>query len=196
MDYSILEQAIHFAVDAHTGQLRKDGIPFIQHPLEDAAIVNTMTNDPEVLAAAVLHDTVEDTETAGEDILRLFGPRVHALVMHETEDKRPAIPPQDTWLIRKTESLRSLEMSDDPAVKMLWLGDKLSNLRALARWHETLGEKVFERFNNKDPLAHKWYYGTILDLLSDLSDTSAYREYNTLFHTIFDQYKGEWPCSN
>lgn len=191
MQYSVLEQAIRFAVDAHAGQKRKDGSPFILHPLEDAAIVSTMTDDLEVIAAAVLHDTVEDTKTTADDILRAFGPRVHALVEGETENKRPALPPWETWKIRKEESLADLAAADDPAIRILWLGDKLANMRALYRAHIVLGQAAFDRFNIHDPLAHKWYYGEILRLLEPLADTAAYREYSTLYHTIFDEYKGE-----
>lgn len=191
MPYTVLEQAIRFAVDAHAGQLRKDGSAFILHPLEDATIVGTLTNDPEILAAAVLHDTVEDTDTTREDLLRAFGPRVCALVMGETENKRPALSPKETWRVRKEESLRELENAEDPAIGMLLLGDKLANLRALDRAHAECGTAVFQRFNNTDPLAHKWYYGTILDLLSGFADTPAYQEYCAVFHKIFDGYKGE-----
>ncbi len=191
LQYSILEKAIRFAVDAHAGQKRKDGSAFILHPLEDAAIVGTLTDDQEILAAAVLHDTVEDTDTTEEDILRVFGARVCALVMGETEDKRPAAPPEETWRVRKEESLQALAKAEDPAVRMLWLGDKLANLRALDREHDKLGVKVFDRFNNKDPLDQKWYYGTILELLGMFADTPAYREYSLRFHHIFDGYEGE-----
>ena len=195
MQYNTLERAICFAVDAHAGQKRKDGSPFILHPLEDAVIVGKLTDDLEIIAAAVLHDTVEDTDTTEEDILREFGPRVCRLVMGETENKRPAVPPEETWHVRKEESLQLLAKTEDPAVRMLWLGDKLSNLRALRREHDKLGIKVFDRFNTSDPLAHKWYYGTILSLLSPFEDTSAYQEYSQHFHAIFDGYKGEYKCS-
>lgn len=188
MQYDILDSAILFAVEAHKGQLRKDGTAFILHPLEDAAIVGTMTTDPEILAAAVLHDTVEDTAATPQQIREIFGERIYYLVMHETENKRPAIPAAATWQIRKEESLQSLASSNDPAVKMLWLGDKLSNIRAFYRQYITQGEIIFERFNNKDPKAHAWYYGTILDLLRDLSGYPAYKEYSMLFHKIFDNY--------
>ncbi|MBQ6172732.1 MAG: bifunctional (p)ppGpp synthetase/guanosine-3',5'-bis(diphosphate) 3'-pyrophosphohydrolase [Clostridia bacterium] len=188
MQYDILDSAILFAVEAHKGQLRKDGTTFILHPLEDAAIVGTMTTDPEILAAAVLHDTVEDTAATPQQIREIFGERIYYLVMHETENKRPAIPAAATWQIRKEESLQSLASSNDPAVKMLWLGDKLSNIRAFYRQYITQGEIIFERFNNKDPKAHAWYYGTILDLLRDLSGYPAYKEYSMLFHKVFDNY--------
>ncbi|MBR6314601.1 MAG: bifunctional (p)ppGpp synthetase/guanosine-3',5'-bis(diphosphate) 3'-pyrophosphohydrolase [Clostridia bacterium] len=191
MQYSVLEQAIRFAVDAHAGQKRKDGSPFILHPLEDAAIVSTLTDDLEVIAAAVLHDTVEDTKTTLNDIMQTFGPRVHALVKGETENKRPALPPWETWKIRKEESLADLASADDPAIRILWLGDKLANMRALYRAHIAKGQAAFDRFNIHDPLAHKWYYGEILRLLEPLAATAAYKEYSTLYHAIFDEYKGE-----
>ncbi|MBR4745053.1 MAG: bifunctional (p)ppGpp synthetase/guanosine-3',5'-bis(diphosphate) 3'-pyrophosphohydrolase [Oscillospiraceae bacterium] len=188
MGNEILDRAIEFAVDAHRGQLRKDGGPFILHPLEDAAIVATMTMDPEVLAAAVLHDTVEDTAVTPEEILENFGERVYGLVMHETENKREDEPPASTWQIRKDETLQILAETKDVAVKMLWLGDKLSNMRAFYRHYTELGEAFFERFNNPDPKAHAWYYGTVLKLLRELDCYPAYREYETLYHELFDRY--------
>ena len=183
----ILDRAVVFAVAAHEGQLRKDGTAFILHPLEDAAIVGTMTTDREILAAAVLHDTVEDTAVTPEQIRENFGDRVYELVMHETEDKRPTVPPEETWRIRKEESLEALARSDDPAVKMLWLGDKLSNIRAFHRQYFSEGETIFNRFNNKDPQDHKWYYGTIVRLLKDLEAYPAYQEYAKLYHEVFDR---------
>ena len=185
----VLDRAICFAVEAHAGQLRKDGMPFILHPLEDAAIVGTMTTDREVLAAAVLHDTVEDTDVTPEQIRGHFGARVYSLVMHETENKRAALPPTSTWRIRKEESLSSLARSADPAVKMLWLGDKLSNMRALHRAFFAQGERCFSRFNNSDPKAHRWYYGTVLDLLKELEDYPSYQEFDKLVHEVFDRYE-------
>ena len=186
MDNQILNRAICFAVEAHKDQKRKDGGPFILHPLEDAAIVGTMTKDPEILAAAVLHDTVEDTDVTIGEIREHFGDRVAELVAHETENKRRELPPGASWRIRKEESLKALADSDDVAVKMLWLGDKLSNIRALHRHYFNEGMKVFQMFNNQDFRAHEWYYGTILELTKELSDFPVYREYAKLYNEIFD----------
>ena len=189
MDNQILDRAIRFAAEAHAGQLRKDGTAFILHPLEDVVIVSTMTTDPEILAAAVLHDTVEDTAVTPEQLRAEFGERVYSLVMHETEDKRADRPPAETWRIRKEEALKTLEQAADPAVRMLWLGDKLSNMRALHRRHLAEGKAAFNVFNNRDISAHAWYYGTILRFLGSLSDHPAYKEYEALYHAVFDQYE-------
>lgn len=180
----VLDKAITFALNAHRGQTRKDGGVYILHPLEDMTIVGTMTNDPEVLAAAVLHDTVEDTPVTAQDILDNFGERIAELVAHETEDKRPEIPPSESWKIRKEESLAVLKNSDTET-KMLWLGDKLSNMRSLSRDYDKIGAAVFERFNEKDPKEQRWYHSTILEYISELSDYPAFKEYEKLINHVF-----------
>lgn len=185
---NIFENAVVFALKAHKGQTRKDGGLFILHPLEDAAIVGTMTNDMEVLAAAVLHDTVEDTPVTADDILKNFGERVAEFVAHETENKRREMKASDSWKIRKEESLAVLKDSEIET-KMLWLGDKLSNMRSLSRDYEKLGEAVFDRFNEKNPREQRWYHETVLEYVKELSDYPAYKEYKMLFDKVFDKYK-------
>lgn len=185
---NIFEKAVVFAMKAHDGQKRKDGGIYILHPLEVATIVGTMTNDEDVLSAAVLHDTVEDTPVTAQDILVNFGPRVAELVAHETEDKRPEMEASESWKIRKEESLAILK--DCPIEsKMLWLGDKLSNMRSLSKDFDVLGDSVFEKFNEKNPKEQRWYHRTVLDYISELKDYPAYREYEMLFHHVFDKYE-------
>lgn len=185
----IYERAVAFASRAHAGQKRKNGGEYILHPLETAAIVRTMTDDKEVLAAAVLHDTVEDTPVTAEEIKELFGERVAELVAHETENKRSGVAPDETWKIRKTESLAVLKDSDT-ASKMLWLGDKLSNMRSLARDYRTIGEAVFGRFHEKDPKEQYWYFATVLKYLAELSEYPAYHELEQLICEVFADYIG------
>ena len=187
MERDVLDRAIAFAVEAHAGMTRKDGSPYILHPLEDMTIVGTMTFDHEVLAAAVLHDVIEDTDVTEEDLRAAFGDRVADLVMSETEDKHLDQPKTETWRLRKKESLEHLKNGSE-ACKMLWLGDKLANLRNIKRGYEKVGDSVFNKFNVKDPLEHKWYYTTVLEYLGSLKDYSAYREYERLVHDVFDRY--------
>ena len=183
-----VDRAITFAVKAHEGQLRKDGSLFILHPLEVATIAGTMTKDSDVIAAAVLHDTVEDTPVTAQDILDNFGERIAELVASETEDKRPERSPGETWMIRKEESLEVLKDCPDEGIKILWLSDKLSNIRAFAREYDSLGEAFFSRFNQPDPAKQKWYFTSIADLLSDLSGFDAYKEYCRLVEHVFSKY--------
>ncbi len=181
---NVFEKAVVFALKAHEGQTRKDGGMYILHPLEDAAIVGTMTSDPEILAAAVLHDTVEDTPVTAEDILEVFGERVAELVAHETENKRPEMKASDSWKLRKTESLAVLK-DGNTECKMLWVGDKLSNMRSLARDYEKMGDAVFERFNEKDKSKQRWYHETVLEYTKELAEYPAYREYQALVMQVF-----------
>lgn len=190
----VFQKAVVFAVNAHSGMTRKStSLPYILHPMEAAVIVATMTEDREVLASAVLHDTVEDTKVTMEDILENFGPRVAYFVQSETENKRKDLPAEKTWELRKRESLETLRNTDDIFVKMLWLGDKLSNLRAIKRDFDREGQRVFDRFHQKDPGKQAWYYLHIAALLSDLKDYPAYKEYNALAHEVFDRFVASRP---
>ena len=78
---SLMDRAIVFATRAHSGTYRKGtSIPYIVHPIEAAAIVSTMTADPDMIAAAVLHDVVEDTDATVEEISFFFNERIARLV--------------------------------------------------------------------------------------------------------------------
>ncbi len=185
MTESVFEKALRFAAEAHKGQTRKDGGIYFLHPMEVACIIGSITQDEDVIAAGLLHDTVEDTPVTADEILAEFGPRIAALVACETEDKRPDTPPAESWRIRKVESLEFLRNSEDPGVKIMWLGDKLSNIRAISRDYDRIGDEVFQRFNQKDKAAQKWYFESVLALLSDLSDTAAYREFAAHIRKVF-----------
>lgn len=181
------EQAMHFAIDAHAGMRRKgDGGPYIFHPIEAAAIASTMTEDEDVLCAAVLHDVVEDTPRTLDDVREAFGDRVAELVESETEDKRPDLPAEQTWLIRKQESIDELHACDDLGVKIIWLADKLSNMRSMSRMVEREGSTVWQRFHQSDPELHEWYYREVADATSCLSETRAWREFTKLIDYVFE----------
>lgn len=82
----ILEKALIFATDAHKGQFRKyTGDPYITHPIAVSKIVATITNDEDMIAAALLHDTVEDTEVTLQQIEENFGSRVALFVENLTD---------------------------------------------------------------------------------------------------------------
>lgn len=181
----VLNKAIEFATKVHEGQVRKGTtIPYILHPLEAATIVGTMTTDDEIIAGAVLHDVVEDTDTTVEQVEMLFGKRVAELVAYESEDKRENLPAQSTWKVRKQETLDHLK-SATIDVKMITLGDKLSNIRAIYRDYTTIGDELWERFNQKDKNEHYWYYLGIADCLIELKDYHAYKEYCKLIDKTF-----------
>ena len=182
----LVSQAIIFATEAHDGMRRKKSdVPYILHPMEAAVIAGTMTDDQSVISAAVLHDVVEDAGIEIDEIEARFGKRVRELVGSETEDKRADLPPADTWRIRKEESLAALKNSDDIGVLMVWIGDKLANMRSIYRDFKAEGDAIWRKFNQKDPSEHAWYYRSIAKLTERLSDTSAWIEYKALTDIVF-----------
>jgi len=119
-------QAVAFAAEKHKNQRRKnaDASPYINHPIEladllanDGGIVNT-----DVLCAAVLHDTIEDTDTTAEELREIFGPRITGIVMEVTDDKSL---PRD---VRKQLQVEHAPGSSHEA-KLVKLADKICNLR-------------------------------------------------------------------
>lgn len=184
----VFDAAAAFAVQAHEGMARKAGRqPYILHPMEAAVIVASMTDDQQVLAAAVLHDVVEDAGVTPEQIRERFGRRVAELVASETENKREHLPAGDTWQIRKEEAVRALQEADDPAVKMLYLGDKLSNLRSISRGWKSMGDAFWQQFNQKDPQKHHWYYRSIAEATRELAGFDAWQEFDRLITDLFEK---------
>lgn len=184
--YEKLNEAIGFATRCHAGQMRKmANTPYILHPLEVAAIIGSMSDDEDLMIAGLLHDTVEDCGTDPRLIRETFGPRVSALVQSETEDKLSDRPPAETWKERKEESLLMLRHTKDRDVKILWLADKLSNIRSFYREHRKNGDAVWQNLHQKDPAMQGWYYKTVAEYTSELSDTAAYQEYAALVESIF-----------
>ena len=182
----LVSEAIAFATEAHDGmRRRKSEAPYILHPMEVAAIVGTMTDDQQVIAASVLHDVVEDAGVTIEEIGEKFGNRVMALVSSETENKREDLPPEETWRIRKEETLEILKNTEDIGVLMMWLGDKLSNIRAIYRDYKVEGNDVWKKFHQSDVNVQAWYYRSIMKYTERLSDTLAWKEYKIIVELLF-----------
>ena len=186
----LLQRAIEFAVKKHTGQVRKGTtIPYVTHVIEAMEIVSRMTEDEELRAAAVLHDTLEDTDTLKEELSDVFGPQVADLVAAESENKREELPPEQTWAIRKAETVKHLSQSGTE-IKMLALGDKLSNVRAMARDFRVMGNELWKKFNNPDPAAQGRYYGSLARAFGEdetISGTPAFAEYKELCFGLFGE---------
>ena len=182
LETSLFDKAVKFAVEAHSGTERRcKGYPYIIHLMEAAAIVATMTNDQELLAAAVLHDTVEDTDVTIEQIRELFGDRVAELVQHETAPLDESL----TWREKKTAQLKQLADAPHDS-KIVALGDKFSNMSGIALDYRQIGDEVWKRFhapNGKPDV--EWYYRSLADAMSELSYTLAYQEYVKLLEEVF-----------
>ncbi len=182
------QDAIRFAAVAHKGALRKgNGLPYIIHPMETMSIVSRMTEDPEVLAAAALHDVIEDTKYVGRDIEERFGRRVAELVGMESEDKKRHRPASDTWRERKEENLIRERVAPREA-KLIMLSDKLSNVRSTLRDYHQVGTGVWDKFNMKDPSEQEWYYYAVAKVVSELSEEPVYKEYTEILDIIFEKH--------
>lgn len=184
---SVVNRAIDIATTSHANQRRKGtGIPFIVHPMEAAAICARLTADEEVIAAAMLHDVVEDTDTPLEEIRKQCGDRVAEIVAGETEDKQRERSACDTWQDRKLATIEHMRACDDEAVLMVCLADKLSNMRSMQQDLAILGDALWSRFNMTDPEAHAWYYRSLCDVLEPrLGNTFAWRELDALIREVF-----------
>ena len=183
---TLVSDAMIFAACAHDGMLRKGtNVPYIVHPAEVAAIASTLTDDPEILAAAVLHDVIEDCGVTGQELAQRFGARVAELVLSETQER--CGDPCMTWETRKRAAIAQIA-GGGRASKIIALSDKLSNMRAIRRDFERDGERTFARFHQNDKRRHAWYYRSFAALLKDeLGDTDAWRELNEHIGHVFSE---------
>ena len=160
-------------------------------PIAAATIAATITDDREVLAAALLHDTVEDTAVTMDEIRKEFGERIAELVAGETEEACEGVPRSESWRYRKEKALQRLKECGNRDIKILWLSDKLSNMRSFYRLWQKKGDALWENFHQSDPAQQAWYYHTVALTLEELSDTFAYKEYQYLFQKVFSEVNYE-----
>ena len=175
LDTALVDKAIKFAVDAHAGTERRGkGFPYVIHVLEAMEIVATITKDQELIAAAALHDTVEDTDVTIEQIRQEFGQRIAELVATESESPVLGIAEEDSWHMRKQAAITRLANASRDG-KIVAMGDKLSNMRAICRDYRKDGDRIWNIFHapNGRP-DHEWHYRGLAESLSDLAGTDAY----------------------
>lgn len=174
-----LHNALIFAARAHHGQMRKGtDIPYIVHPFEVAQILSESGCGNTVIIAALLHDTLEDTNVTKEEILRLFGGEVLRLVTACSEDK------SKSWEARKQQTIDELRERADYETLLVAGADKLSNLRSMKVDLDEIGNELWKRFN-RGRAQQSWYYGELLDALSPLADHEFYQEFTELYGQVF-----------
>ena len=185
LDTTILDHAIVFAVRAHAGTERRGkGYPYIVHLMEAVEIVATMTVDQELLAAAALHDTVEDTDVSVDQLREEFGERIASLVADESDEMPVGLSEEASWRDRKQAAIERLSRASHDA-KMVALGDKLSNMRAIARDYAVQGDALWNLFHAKRREDHEWHYRGLADALRELDGTFAYQEFERLINQVF-----------
>ena len=183
----LLDRAIVFAVKAHHNTERRGkGFPYIVHPMEAVEIVATLTTDQELLAAAALHDTIEDTEVTIEQLRAEFGDRVANLVYAESDRFTEGVSEEDSWHDRKQAAIDRLAAAPHDA-KMVAMGDKLSNMRAIWRDYQVKGDELWNIFHVTDKASHEWHYRGLAASLNELRDTFAYQEFVRLIDEVFEK---------
>lgn len=184
-DTTDFDKAVIFATKAHGNTERRGkGFPYIIHPMEACEIVASITNDKELLIASLLHDCIEDTDVTYEDIKSEFGEKVANLVNAESDVMIEGKSESESWHERKQAAIDRIKKSSYEA-KIVAMGDKLSNMRAIYRDYMEIGDELWNRFHVTDIKEHEWHYRGLLASLSDLKDTFAYKEFEELLNKVF-----------
>ena len=154
-DLSVVEQAISYAQQKHKDQKRKDGSPYIIHPLAVAEVVAEMGLDMDAILGAILHDCIEDTDASHDEIAKLFGNTVAELVEGVTKLTRANFSSSEE---RQMENLRKMfmAMSKDIRVVLIKIADRLHNMRTMQyQTPEKQISKCRETMDIYAPLAHR-----------------------------------------
>ena len=165
----LLNRAYVYAMKAHGNQVRASGEAYFNHPLEVAAILTEMKLDDATIAAALLHDTVEDTETTHQEIEEKFGPEIASLVDGLTKIAKLDLVTKEAT---QAENLRKLllAMSKDVRVLLVKLADRLHNMRTLQHVRPEKRARVAqETMDIYAPLAGRMGMQAVRDELEDIA---------------------------
>ncbi|HMB17768.1 MAG TPA: bifunctional (p)ppGpp synthetase/guanosine-3',5'-bis(diphosphate) 3'-pyrophosphohydrolase [Gaiellaceae bacterium] len=191
VDRELLARAFRFAANAHEGQQRRSGEEFIHHPYSVARICAELRQPDETIAAALLHDVVEDTEVALDDVKAEFGEEVAQLVDGVTKLTRVQFQSREQ---AEAENYRKmiLAMAQDPGVILIKLADRLHNLRTI----EYLGkqkqvQKAREALEVYAPLAHRLGIHTMKWQLEDLAFETLHPRKYTEIKAMVNERRGD-----
>jgi (p)ppGpp synthase/HD superfamily hydrolase len=178
----MIKRALDFANEKHKDQIRKGShIPYVFHLTDTACYVAQLGCDEEMVAAALLHDSVEDVGVSYEEIETLFGKRVSHLVraLSESDKTRP-------WKERKIATINGLKNSDCHDIKVISCADKLSNIKSILFDINIIGDEIWNRFNAgyED---QKWYYTELVKCYISLEGICIYNEFVEAVNKIFGE---------
>ena len=173
-DEALLNRAYVYAMKAHGDQRRASGDPYFSHPLEVAAILTDLKLDDATIAAALLHDTIEDTDATRTEIDSLFGPDIGRLVEGLTKLKKLDLVTKEA---KQAENLRKLllAIADDVRVLLIKLADRLHNMRTLHYMREASRRRTAEEtLEIYAPLAGRMGMHELREELDDLAFRELY----------------------
>ncbi|WP_449538763.1 HD domain-containing protein [Ferdinandcohnia sp. Marseille-Q9671] len=175
----IIEQAIIVASKAHDGQYRKlTKTPYITHPLGVGLILMKENARAELIAAGILHDTVEDTELTLEEIATSFGPEIAKLVEGCSEPDKTL-----SWEERKEHTISFLRTASED-IRTVVCADKLHNIRSILRDYNDQGDEVWSRFS-RGKEKQEWYYRNVAESLAQASMFPLVKELKQEINTLF-----------
>ena len=191
-DYALVKKAFEYCVLKHEGQKRSTGEPYYTHPFNVALIIVSLGMDSKAIAAALLHDVVEDTDATLDDIKREFGEEVALLVDGVTKIGRLNFSTKEQ---QQAESLRKMliAMGQDIRVIIIKLADRLHNMRTIdAMTPQKQRDKSVETLEIYAPIAHRLGIRSVKEELEDLAlkhlDPIAYKEIENLL-TLRKQHR-------
>jgi (p)ppGpp synthase/HD superfamily hydrolase len=176
----LIEKALQIASVAHEGQYRKNtNIPYIVHPVAVGMILQKAGYHDEMIAAGILHDTVEDTDLTLTDIEREFGRGVAVMVEGCSEPDKSL-----SWEKRKEHTIEFLNTASEE-IRVVACADKLHNVRSIRQDVEQSGEEVWSRFKRgRDQ--QEWYYRNVLNSLGHSSKFQLLEELEKEIALLFE----------
>nr|WP_263323418.1 HD domain-containing protein [Neobacillus sp. Marseille-Q6967] len=176
----VIEKALQVASIGHKNQVRKNtDIPYITHPVTVGIMLMKAGYSDELVAAAILHDTVEDTSITLEKIQQEFGPGIAEIIEGCSEPDK-SLP----WKNRKEHTIEFLKTASEE-IRVVVCADKLHNIRSIIKDYEQIGDNVWERFNaGKEQ--QKWYYTNVVKSLGHLSSFHLLTELQKEVAQLFD----------
>jgi (p)ppGpp synthase/HD superfamily hydrolase len=182
MMMDVVEKALEVAGQAHDGQYRKGTkIPYITHPAAVGMILMRAGYSDELVAAGILHDTVEDTEVTLDDLKREFGPQIAKIVAGCSEPDKSLL-----WEERKEHTIEFLKTAS-LEIQAVACADKLHNVRSLLSDYQQDGDEIWKRFK-RGKEKQEWYYRNIIDSLGTGSTFHLLEELKAEVNQLF---KGE-----
>ncbi len=173
-DTKLIRRAFEFAQDKHQEQFRRSGESFIAHPVGVAQILAELEMDPNTIAAALLHDVVEDTDLSIEDLAKEFGDEIASIVDGVTKLDKLEFKTHEE---HQAENMRKMfiAMAEDIRVVLIKLADRLHNMRTLHHLSpEKQREKAQETLDIYSPLAHRLGMNQLRWQLEDLAFATLY----------------------
>lgn len=177
----LIDKALQIASMAHEGQYRKNTkIPYISHPVAVGMILQEAGYKKEMVAAGILHDTVEDTNLSLEDIERDFGKDIALLVEGCSEPDKSL-----SWEERKQHTIDFLKNAPEE-IRVVACADKLHNVRSIRLDAEKSGEQVWNRFR-RGKEQQEWYYRNVIDSLGKASNFPLLKQLKMEVEQLFQK---------